>query len=839
MHEVINRQGFSFRYYLTACIILTLLSLLIVFTSAHASGKPQITLDKNVGSHLLGTHMEYLEDPTRQLSIAEVTSEKYSEKFIPYHNDTPSFGFTESAFWYRTEIINPYPERQNLILEETLPYIDSIELYIPDRKVAGGYIVKQAGDKKPFKEREIKHHSFLFNIVLEPNQNLPLYIRVESRAALMTPFTFWQKDLFKEHSDHMAFAFGLFYGILAIIVLYTFYLYLRMRDKNYLYFILFVSSVALTVSTSHGFSYMYLWPESTWLAERMQVVCISMIQLFGILFARNFLSTRLTLPRMDKVLFALVLLHSLIIMASFLVTDVIPLAKTTVLAIQFYAPLLFITGFLSWRLGNLAARFYLLAWTSSIIGSLITSFTLLNIFPYHFILLNAVSIGFLFDATLLSLALADRLYVLRQERDHAKQLAHDALLQAKDSLEEEVRKRTSELEEAKQEADIANQAKTQFLSNMSHELRTPLNGILGFAELLLTDKEKPLSPEQVRNANIIHDSGKHLNALIDDILDISMIETGRLAINLETISFRDTLEESLVVISTMAKNRKIQLFNATDSSLPHLVFADPLRLRQIVINLISNAVKYSPTGSLVTVSITNTAAKILFSVKDNGSGIAEENLTLIFEPFTRLEDKKNEVDGIGIGLSITRKLVEQMHGRIIVESIVGEGSTFSIELAEVQPASEMIQAEKDAVITPEEEPRRNSAESDEEPPLILYVEDNKANQVYVEHIFKRRPDLKLLCSENGKAGIALALEHKPDIVLTDMLLPDISGLEVLKELRANRSTEKTPVIAVSANATEADLKQGEAAGFVAYLTKPLGINELLETIDNLLSSDEA
>jgi CheY-like chemotaxis protein len=308
-----------------------------------------------------------------------------------------------------------------------------------------------------------------------------------------------------------------------------------------------------------------------------------------------------------------------------------------------------------------------------------------------------------------------------------------------------------------------------------------------------------------------------------------------MTINPEPISFRDDLDRALVVTSTMAKKRKIQIHDATDDNDQYWVMADSLRLRQIIINLISNAVKYSPIGSLVIVNLVKIDGKIRFSVKDSGQGIAEENLTLIFEPFTRLGDKRDEVDGVGIGLAITRKLVEIMNGRIIVESIVGQGSTFSIEFDEVssneKPANEV-------------SPGFDRADSDQgannddlAPARVLYIEDNKANQVYVQHIFKRRPNFQLECVDTGLEGVNRARENKPAIILTDILLPDISGHEVLQELKKHSETESIPVIAVSANATETDLHHGEESGFVSYLTKPLGISELLETIDNLLKCD--
>ena len=829
------KQDFTARL---TCLLTVIVTLAISSPSlaSDSDGTGQIILNKDVPSYILGRNLQFLEDPSRNLTIGQISSLPYSDRFVDYDKDFPSFGFSESAFWFRIEFLNPAPKEKSYILEEIIPYIDSIKVFTPDGQNPGQFTLSETGDKLPFQHREIDHHSFLFNIELPAESSIPLFIRVESRAALITPFRLWQNQAFFNHSGNTLFAFGCFYGILVLIIIYTLYLYVRMQDRNYLLFIFFVVSIAMMVATSHGLSYKYLWPDSTYLAERMQVVCISLVQLSGILFARSFLNTRDNLPWIDRTLVTLLALHSLIIGTVFFIDDVVPLAKTTTMAIQFYAPILFLSGYLCWRRGNRAARFYLFAWTSSIIGSLVTGLTLLNILPYHFIFLNAITIGFLLDSTLLSLALADRLYVLRQERNRARQLAHDNLQVAKEDLEQEVIRRTRELATAKREADQANQAKTQFLSHMSHELRTPLNGILGFSELLLDDDAPELPPRQKKSAQIIHDSGSHLSGLIDDILDISMIETGRINLKSEVVSFRDCLDKAMVVIDTNARTRNIQLINKTDRNEPFMVFADPLRLRQIIINLISNAVKYSSEGCLVSVGLKRRGENIIFSVRDNGPGIAARDMATIFEPFTRLKESSGTTDGIGIGLSITRKLVELMQGRILVESVVGKGSTFSVEFREVAPEARPDNTDTCFSADNEEQQRVQAAPDDDRPRgLVLYVEDNKANQCYVSHIFKKRPGIELICSESGAEGVNLARQNSPDVILTDISLPDISGFDVLKKIRENRQTSRIPVIAVSANANETDIYREATSGFDAYLSKPLGINELLDIVDNLLN----
>lgn len=668
---------------LPALFIAGLFIFLISFPAVARADFAILTMHRDRPSQMLGPNMDLLEDPTRNLTIGQVVAEPYQSRFAPYEKDVPSFGFTESALWYRVLLVNPTPEPQQIVLEETIPYIDSIKLFIPNPLAPGGFAVRHVGDKKPFKDREVNHNYFLFRLTLEPRQELPVYIRVESRAGVATPFTFWQAEAFETHIQNVSLAYGFFFGVLAVFFIFSLYLFARLKDLVYLYYALFIGSIALTIATSQGLSYKYLWPESLWLAERMQVVCISLFQLFGVLFARNFLDTKTTIPRIDKVLRLLVTLYALIISASFMANDLIPLAKLTLFAVQLYTPVLLVSGVISLRKGNRSARFYLFAWSSSLIGSSLTSLTLFNVLPYHFLLFNAISIGFLLDIAFLSFALTDRIFVMRQERDQAQKLAHEALQNVNENLEQEVARRTHELEEAKQFAELANQTKTRFLSHMSHELRTPLIGIIGFSELMTSDTGSPLPPDQARNAKVIYESGLHLKGLIDDILDISIIESDRIDLKSEPVLFNDVLTEALAIVKPMAAEKGSKLSNTTRDDVKGLVMADRLRLRQVVLNLLTNAIKYTPQNGHIAVNLLKSAESVQLTVKDDGPGIPPEKHSLIFEPFSRLEDGTKAIEGVGIGLALSRKLVGLMNGRLYVESEVGQGSTFYIEMPQI------------------------------------------------------------------------------------------------------------------------------------------------------------
>lgn len=812
-------------------LTLLILSLLLLPQNLIAETGVRIILDRGVDSYDLSDHMEILEDPQQLLDISAVTTGRQQLEFTPFHGSSPNFGNTQSAFWLRTQLVNPYPYEVHVVLEQPLPFLDSIDLYTPDPSRPGEFRVSHAGDRRPFAEREVPHHHFLFNLTLQPAETLPLHIRIASRVTLMAPFTFWLKPAWDEHAGNLALTYGVFFGILLVLFVMALLLTLFLRDPVYPLFALLVFSIALMTATTQGLSYKYLWPASPWLGERMQVASILFVMLAGTLFARIFLATKEHLPRLDRLLTCFMALLVVLVTLSFSVTEVKPVAVFSFSLIQLYSPLLLFSGYLSRREGVPAARFYLIAWTLSLIGSTIASLTMLGVVPYHFTLLHATSIGFILDSILLALAMSDRINAIRVERDQARKNAHDTLEKARRNLESEVDRRTRELVIAKQEADSANRAKTQFLANMSHELRTPLTSIIGFSELLLNESKGPLREVQRRNLKIIHRSGVHLGSLIDDVLDVSIIETGKLNVNMEPISFRTILDEVLAIVSTMAGGKAINVADTTIEQQPFVVMADRVRLRQVVTNLLSNAIKYSPERSDIRVSLKSRNDRIRLSVIDNGPGIAPADLERIFTPFTRLEEMADKVEGIGIGLSITKMLVGLMGGEIHVESRLGRGTSFHVDLAET--ARTPLRAEEKSF---EADLDRLDAEPPERP-LVLYIEDSPSNRVLLETLFRNRTDLELICAEDGEQGLQLAQERSPSIILTDLRMPGLDGFAVLKELRAQRMTRDIPVIAVSSH--EQDKVPLGKEGFVDFLSKPLNVRTLMDRIDGLLFRAES
>ena len=379
-----------------------------------------------------------------------------------------------------------------------------------------------------------------------------------------------------------------------------------------------------------------------------------------------------------------------------------------------------------------------------------------------------------------------------------------------------------ELEAARAAADKANRAKSDFLSGMSHELRTPLNAVLGFAQLLASDKPPP-SASQQRSLDQILKGGWYLLQLINEILDLAMIESGKVTMSQESMGLSEVLRDCQALIGPQAEKRGIRLFFASLSE-PFFVHADRTRVKQVMINLLSNAIKYNSHGGKVTVECTaGREGMVRISVTDTGAGLTSEQTEQLFQPFNRLGQEDGAEEGTGIGLVVTKQLTELMGGAIGVDSEVGVGTTFWIELtASSEPVLEAAAFDAPLLLS-----TRNGAAMK----TLLYIEDNPANLTLVEQLIQRRSDLKLLTAIDGHTGMQLARAYQPDVILMDINLPGVSGYGCLKILRDDVTTAHIPVMALSANAMPRDIEKGVEAGFLRYLTKPINVVEFMSALD--------
>ena len=378
---------------------------------------------------------------------------------------------------------------------------------------------------------------------------------------------------------------------------------------------------------------------------------------------------------------------------------------------------------------------------------------------------------------------------------------------------------------AKGAAEKANLAKSDFLSSMSHELRSPLNAILGFAQLMESEEPAP-SLAQMESIGQILNAGWYLLELINEILDLATIESGKLSMSLEPVSLSSVMLECRSMIEPLAQKRGISMTFPPDD-IPYSVNADRTRLKQILINLLSNAIKYNTAGGTVVVDCCGpaTPGHVRITVTDSGAGLPPEKMEQLFQPFNRLGQEGNGEEGTGIGLVVSKRLVELMEGVIGVESKVGVGSSFWVELLSTAPIPLPGPVEIDHPAPPQLTIAATTQRT------LLYVEDNPANLRLVERLVARRSDLRLLSAVDGNRGVALARACRPDVILMDINLPGLSGIEALKILREDRITAHIPVIALSANAMARDIHKGMEAGFFRYLTKPVKVSEFMEALN--------
>ena len=387
-----------------------------------------------------------------------------------------------------------------------------------------------------------------------------------------------------------------------------------------------------------------------------------------------------------------------------------------------------------------------------------------------------------------------------------------------------------EMAAAKLIAEKANLAKSEFLSRMSHELRTPLNAILGFAQLLQAGTPVPTETQQEKLLQITK-AGWYLLELINEILDLAVIESGKLSLSRESVSLTDVMHECKAMIESQAQQHDVRLhFMQFDNS--WFANADRTRVKQVLINLLTNAVKYNRKQGTVVVECTaNTPERIHISIKDSGAGLPPKKLAQLFQPFNRLGQENGTEEGTGMGLVVAKQLVELMGGSIGVHSTVGTGSEFWIELirdeAPQHPADNLRPADTSASAS-------TSIQPDSAVRTLLYVEDNPANLMLVEQIIKDNPNIRMLSARDAYLGISLAREHLPDVILMDINLPGMSGIEALKILLVDPATKNIPVVALSANAISTDIERGLDAGFFRYLTKPIRINEFMKALDEAM-----
>lgn len=429
-----------------------------------------------------------------------------------------------------------------------------------------------------------------------------------------------------------------------------------------------------------------------------------------------------------------------------------------------------------------------------------------------------------------TVAIASLVETVVRRRSYALALVEQRTSALEESLREQSALEASQ-RRAREEAEAATSSKNEFLSRMSHELRTPLNGVLGFAQLLAMDSLQPRQQESV--AHILK-GGRHLLALINEVLDVTRIETGDISLSPEPVLVNDVLQESIDLVRPLADEHRVNFVSRNTPACDVHVFADRQRLKQILLNLLSNAIKYNRTGGTVAVSCGEGHKGLRINVTDTGHGIRPEHVGLLFTPFERLGAENTDIQGTGIGLALSRRLAEAMGGTLDVETELGRGSTFWVDLPLAEGPLERHTRLSD-------HPRIAPIPSSERRPhrrKLLYIEDNLSNLRLVERLLEPHDDIELVAAMQGGLGLELAQQHRPTAILLDLHLPDIGGDQVLHQLRHDPITASIPVVILSADATQGQVQRLLSAGAHSYITKPIDVQAFLRLIADLFDGNE-
>jgi signal transduction histidine kinase/ActR/RegA family two-component response regulator len=377
-------------------------------------------------------------------------------------------------------------------------------------------------------------------------------------------------------------------------------------------------------------------------------------------------------------------------------------------------------------------------------------------------------------------------------------------------------------------AEMANRSKTAFLARMSHDLRTPLNAVLGFSELLQLDRAAMALPDVATQVRHIHEAGKHLLAMIDEVLDLTRVESGEVRIAMERFALGPLLDSCVTLVTPLAAGRAVTLHVTAAGQGPDAL-GDPTRLRQVLMNLFSNAVKYNREGGSVEVGLQGDAERVAIAVRDTGHGLAPEQVGQLFQPFNRLGAEHRGIEGTGLGLVIAKQLVEAMGGSLEAQSTPGTGSVFTVHLQRAKEGG------ADAAPVPTAVPARQAG-PDARPFVVLYVEDNPVNVAVMCAALGLRDQVRVEVASDGQSGLDMARELRPDLVLLDMDLPVMDGPAVLHHLKSDPALARIPCVAVSANAMDADIKQALGAGFADYIVKPFAMQRLLAVLDGFMAA---
>jgi len=631
---------------------------LILLTNTHANDNA-ILINALHDTYPIEKELYVFEDKDNILSFSDIQRPDIQRQFRQNGQQVFNGGYTRSVYWLKfTTLVSKdsAPEDKKWILEIPFPLLDHLDLYIQQSENNFDHI--RSGDLLPFTQRQLKTTNFSFPVTLDFEHKQDFYLRVQTRDSMQVPLALKTQSAFAESNESRMLIQGIYYGFMVVMILYNLFVFLSVRDKTYLFYILYISTFALFQAGLNGFSFQYFWPnDPIWANRNIPFVDILAI-IFAIQFSRSILHTKENAPRLDYFLNSLFYAGIAILPVNLWGDYELSIILTLLYSFVFFNAMLF-SGVISLLSGVRSARYFITAWFVFLTGGSLYVLMIIDLLPINTITSYAFQTGSAMEVVLLSLALADRINTMQREKA------------------EIVKKSKLYLEQANIELERSNKIKDEFLATVSHEIRTPMNGVLGMAELM-SDTE--LDSRQTNYLDSINNSAQALLSILNDVLDYSKIEAGKMEI--ETIRFNlyTLLDECISIFSVQSLDNSVDLITCVDKDINPELIGDPTRIRQILINLLSNAFKFTHEGKiLLKVSSHNSGGipQLRFEVEDTGIGIDPEQQHKLFESFSQADaSTTRKYGGTGLGLAICKRLATLMDGDIGVTSKPDEGSTF-------------------------------------------------------------------------------------------------------------------------------------------------------------------
>ncbi len=805
----------------------------------------------------LGLHMDILEDKSSRLIISDILTPETAALFKQSHEESPSFGFSDSSYWARVKIKSVLPEPATFYLELKYPMLDHVELYIPDK---GGILRKFiTGDHHPFHERFLEHSNFVFPVFLQPEREITCYMLCRTTSSVNLPAVLLSASALAKTTSLEHLMQGIYFGIVLVMILYNLFLFSTIRDKTYLYYVLFIFGFMFFQLTLNGFAFQYLWPASIWWANNSLPLVIFFSYIYGARFTRSILDTHKYLPKADKILYYLQYLGGAGMVVSLFAGYSLSIKLATSLC--FTLPVHIYCGWKIMLTGYRPALYYAMAWSVSLLSIVIYSAKTFALLPNIFITRWSAQFGSAWEVLLLAISLADRFHLLTEEKrrvqvEYAARLqeanikldetntrllaANNKLNELNMELEQRVAARTTELsrtnyeltreaqerKSAENKAKTASRAKSDFLANMSHEIRTPMNAIIGMSSLA----RKNNRDSKIKGyLDVIYSAGNTLLMIINDILDFSKIEAGMLEMEIIDFSLQSVMANVSSLFNHKARTKNIKFTINIADNVPDRLKGDPLRLGQVIVNLVSNALKFTDQGEIKLeisrLAKDNNSVTLFVAVTDTGIGLSDEEVSRLFTAFSQADNSTTrQYGGTGLGLAICKQLVQMMKGEIKVTSSQGKGSTFYFTgIFELGAASANIPEEKSSGSPP--------PEADLHGALVLLVEDDEINQHVAMGILN---DLgiqtEIAC--NGREAVTAVRQkkYKYDAILMDVQMPKMDGLEATRTIRRDPDYRKLPIIAMTAHAMKGDREKCIEAGMDDYIAKPIEPDRLYSVL---------